>query len=299
MSIDWSRLRLFNVVADAGSLTEGARRLNMSQPALSRQIQHLEQEAGAALFHRHARGLALTHEGEQLLAASREMTDRVDRVERAIQASRGRPTGEIRLTTTVAFGTVWLMRVIAPFMERYPDIRLRVVLSDDDLDLSTRAADVALRFHAPHQADLIQRPLAMVTQQICASPDYIARHGAPATLDELDHHQIIAYGDQAPQPMRSVNWLLTVGKAGRERSPVITVNNQYGVLRAVEQGLGIAVLPTYLIRTSGKLSIVLPEIAGPPFQIYFVYASELRGSVRVAALRDFLAGVITTAALTA
>lgn len=298
MPVDWSRLKLFKAVAEAGSLTEAARRLGMSQPALSRQIQQIEAEAGAALFHRHARGLALTHEGEQLLAASRDMAERMDAAERAIQVSRNRPTGEIRLTTTVSFGSTWLMTALAPFLARYPELKLRLILADDDLDLAQRQADVAIRFHAPKQADLMQRPLASVTQHICASPEYLARHGAPETVEALDHHRLIAYGDQAPPPIRDVNWLLRVGRGGGgEREPVLTVNNLYGVMQAAEAGIGLAVLPSYLLRYSGRLVTVLGHVTGPTFQVYFVYPGELRRSVRIAVLRDFLVDVMKPEAL--
>ena len=94
MQLDWERLRLFHAVAEAGSFTEAARRLHMSQPALSRQIQGLEASINAKLFHRHARGLAMTHEGEQLHQATRDMAEAVDRTQASIEASRDRPTGE-------------------------------------------------------------------------------------------------------------------------------------------------------------------------------------------------------------
>ena len=101
INLDWEKLRLFDTVAEAGSFTEAARRLHMSQPALSRQIAALEDSLGAKLFHRHARGLAMTHEGEQLRAATADMHERIDKAAQAIDVSRDRPTGAIRLTTTV------------------------------------------------------------------------------------------------------------------------------------------------------------------------------------------------------
>ena len=108
MPIDWDKLRLFHAVASAGSFTEGARRLKLSQPALSRQVIALEEALGAKLFHRHARGLALTNEGEQLRATTSRMADKIERTRSSIEATRNRPTGEIKLTTTVSFGSSWL-----------------------------------------------------------------------------------------------------------------------------------------------------------------------------------------------
>jgi DNA-binding transcriptional LysR family regulator len=286
--MDWDKLRLFQVVAEAGSFTEAAKRLNGSQSALSRQIMALEQDLGAALFHRHARGLALTHEGEQLFAAARDVTDRIAATARSIQETRTRPSGELRLTTTVSFGSTWLPRHLKAFFDRYPDIRLHVLLADEELDLSRREADVAIRFHIPRQSDLIQRPLAHVRFQVCAAPSYLERHGVPQTPDDLDQHKLLAFGPLAPDILREVNWLLEVGRSGRPREPVLAINNMFALMQAVEDGIGLAALPDYLVKSSSTLVPVLTDLEAPSFQTYFVYPSELRRSVRVAVLRDYL-----------
>ena len=297
MPFDWDKLRLFHTVASAGSLTEGARRLHLSQPALSRQVQSLEDALGAKLFHRHARGLALTHEGERLLEATRLMADEIDRARMGIEATRNRPTGEIKLTTTVSFGATWLSRRLAEFTALYPDIRVHLILSDEELDLARHEADCAIRFHKPHQAEFIQKPLVHIRHRLCASPAYLAEHGEPRTPADLAGHRLVAYGPEAPVYLRSINWALSLGHDGQPRQPVISVNNSFGVLQAVEAGAGIAALPSYLISLSGKVRVVLPDVEGTSFQTYFVYPSELKGSVRVAALRDFLVERMTPAAM--
>ncbi len=286
--VDWDKLRLFHLVAAAGSFTEGARRLKLSQPALSRQIIALEESLGAKLFHRHARGLALTNEGEQLRAATARIADDVERTRSMIEATRNRPTGEIKLTTTVSFGSSWLPVQLKDFLDLYPDIRVSLVLSDEERDLARHEADCAIRFHKPHQADLIQRPMALIRHRLCASYDYIDKHGEPKTQADLMNHRLLAYGPEAPAYLRSVNWALELGHDGPARAPAMTINNSFGLLQAVEAGIGIAALPTYLVRHSGRVKVLLPELRGAAFQTYFVYASELRGMVRLAALRDFL-----------
>lgn len=291
--MDWEKLRLFHAVAEAGSFTEAARRLHQSQPALSRQIQALETDLGAALFHRHARGLALTHEGEQLLAAARNVSERIDSAERSIQATRSKPSGELRLTTTVSFGSTWLIHHLKDFLEQYPDIKLSLWLSDDDVDLSTRQADVAIRFHEPKQSDLIQKHLATVRHVICAAPSYLERFGRPQTVQDLDQHRIVAYGPHAPDPLKDVNWILDAGASHGRREPVLALNNIYGLLQAVEAGIGIGALPSYLFKHSGKVMPLLTDAVGPRFPIYFVYPRELKRSIRVVVLRDFLAARMT------
>ncbi len=288
MNLDWEKLRLFDLVAEAGSITEAARRLHMSQPALSRQIGALEDAIGAKLFHRHARGLAMTHEGEQLRATTHEMQERLERTRQAIDASRDRPTGEIRLTTTVSFGSTWLARQLGDFLDLYPDIQINMQLFDHDADLAKREADVAIRFHLPLQSELVQKPLFPIRHYLCASPDYLARHGAPATIADLDQHRLIAYGDAAPDFLKGINWALELGHESDPRRAALTINNSFGVLQAVEAGAGIAALPSYLIKFSNKVRVVLPAVEGPIFRTYFTYPVELRKSLRVAALRDFL-----------
>ena len=293
MNLDWEKLRLFELVAEAGSFTEAARRVHMSQPALSRQIGALELAIGAKLFHRHARGLAMTHEGEQLRAATHDMQDRLERTRQAIDASRDKPTGEIRLTTTVSFGSTWLARHLGDFLDIYPDITVNMMLSDNDVDLTKREADVAIRFHLPFQAELVQKPLIGIRHYLCASPDYIARHGAPHTIEDLDSHRLLAYGTTAPEFLKGINWALELGHQGAPREAALTINNSHGVLQAVESGAGIAALPSYLIRFSGRVKVIMPDLDGPVFRTYFTYPVELRRSVRVAALRDFLIGRMT------
>jgi DNA-binding transcriptional LysR family regulator len=288
MNLDWEKLRLFELVAEAGSFTEAARRVHMSQPALSRQIGALELAIGAKLFHRHARGLAMTHEGEQLRAATHDMQDRLERTRQAIDVSRDRPTGEIRLTTTVSFGSTWLARQLGDFLDIYPDITVKLMLSDNDVDLAKREADVAIRFHLPFQAELVQKPLIGIRHYLCASPDYLARHGVPRTIEDLDSHRLLSYGNTAPEFLKGINWALELGHEGAPREAALTINNSHGVLQAIESGAGIAALPSYLIRFSGKVKVILPDLDGPVFRTYFTYPVELRRSVRVAALRDFL-----------
>ena len=297
INLDWEKLRLFDTVAEAGSFTEAARRLHMSQPALSRQVAALEESLGAKLFHRHARGLAMTHEGEQLRAATADMHERIDKAAQAIDASRDRPTGTIRLTTTVSFGSTWLARQLGDFLDLFPDINVHLMLTDEDLDLAKREADVAIRFHRPFQSELMQRPLAEIRHHLVASPDYIARHGEPQTVADLDHHRLIAYGDAAPDYLKGINWILELGHEGHPRAAALTINNSHGVLQAVEAGAGIAALPTYLIRSSGRVKLVLPNVDGPVFRTFFTYPIELRRSLRIAALRDFLLDRMTNAAL--
>lgn len=288
MAVDWDKLRLFHAVVEAGSLTEAGRKLGMSQPALSRQIRSLEEQTGSALFHRHARGIVLTHDGERLAAATKGFADRIEAATREIAESGQYARGPLNVTTTVSFGSLWIVPHLPRFFSHYPEMKINLVLSDSELDLATRQAEVAIRFQAPSQADLIQRPLVKVQHNLYASKRYVEAHGVPKTVEDLDNHPLITYGQDVPLPIQDVNWILTAGAEEGLREPVLTVNNIYGVAQAVRKNIGIAALPDYLARHEEDLVRVLPDVQGPTFQTYFVYPSELKGSRRVQVFRDFL-----------
>ncbi len=286
--MDWDRLRIFHTVAECGSFTSAGAQLNVSQSAVSRQIRALEESLNVSLFTRHARGLVLTQEGQELFETAREVVHKIDETERRLLESRERPSGLLRVTTMVTFGAVWLTPHLEQFILEYPEIDLQVVLDDEDLDLSAGEADVAIRLHEPEQADLIQRPLATFHVHMYASPEYLARKGTPVSTADLDAHDLITFGTSTAPVIKGLNWLLEVGKETHKRTPRLEVNNLYGIMHAVEAGMGIAVLPDYLVHNRQKLVRVLPDVEGNSFNSYFCYPPELRGSLRVALFRDFL-----------
>jgi len=286
--LDWDKLRIFHAVAEAGSFTHAGDLLNLSQSAVSRQIGALEENLGVALFHRHARGLILTEQGELLDRATREMVSKLAFTTAQIRDSRERPQGELRITTTTGLGSIWLTPRIKDFLESYPDIDVSLVLSDDELDISMRQADVAIRLRPPTQPDLVQRQLMEVHYLVYASPGYIKHYGLPRSPEDLDNHRLIIYGKDAITPVDNLNWLMEAGQGGSKRRPALTVNNIYGIYRAVRSGIGIGALPDYMTSHAEDLVQVLPELAGPSFNTYFVYPEELRNSKRVGVFRDFL-----------
>lgn len=285
--MDWDKLRVFHTVAEAGSFTHAGEVLNLSQSAVSRQISALEESLHVSLFHRHARGLILTEQGELLYRTVHEVFAKLAMAEARITESRERPEGPLKITTTVAFGSVWLTPRIKEFMETYPGIEMSMLLDDGEVDLAMREADVAIRFNAPRQPDLIQRHLIALHYNVYAAPEYLKKYGLPKTPADLDNHRLIVYGDDAKAPVENMNWLLSAGTS-TPRQPVLRVNNIYGIYRAVRSGLGIAALPDYFSTVATNLVQVLPELRGPSFDCYFVYPEELRHSKRVMVFRDFL-----------
>ena len=209
--MDWDKLRIFHAVAEAGSFTHAGEQLNLSQSAVSRQISALEESLKVMLFHRHARGLILTEQGELLYRTAHEIFGKLSMVEAQLAESKDRPRGLLKVTTTVAFGSTWLSPRMRDFMELYPDIEVHLILADRELDLSMREADIGIRLSPPRQADLIQRHLLTVHMAIFASTHYLKKHGSPSSPEDLNNHRIVVYGDDARPPVPDVNWLLRIG----------------------------------------------------------------------------------------
>jgi DNA-binding transcriptional LysR family regulator len=241
------------------------------------------------LFDRHARGLILTEQGELLHRTARDVFAKLAMTEAMLSESKDRPKGPLKITTTVAFGSVWLTPRIKDFLDLYPEIQVSLVVDDSELDLSMREADVAIRMSPPRQPDLVQRHLMTVRSYAYAAPEYIKRHGIPQKPEDLDNHRLVVYGDDARPPSASINWLMETGtRNGTDRRAILKVNNVYGVFRAVSSGLGIGALPNYMGQEATDLVRVLPEMAGPTVEAYFVYPEELRPSKRISVFRDFL-----------
>ncbi|MEJ8472622.1 LysR family transcriptional regulator [Roseibium algae] len=289
--MDWDKLRIFHAAAQAGSFTHAGDALNMSQSAVSRQVSSLEHEIGVPLFHRHARGLLLTEQGELLFRTARDVLMKLEAVQGRLTDSKEKPSGVLKVTTTVGLGSTWLTSRIVDFIDLYPDVELQLIFDDDELDLSMREADVAIRLRQPTQPDLIQRKLFTVHFHVFASPHYLKRFGTPTSIEEIDNHRIVTFGEPAPAYLRDMNWLEKAGLPALEhRKSVLKVNNLVAIKRAVQAGVGIAILPDYIIEKDTNLVQVLSELEDtvPSFDTYFVYPSELKNTARITAFRDFL-----------
>ncbi len=202
--------------------------------------------------------------------------------------STEKPFGDLRVTTTVGLGSAWLTPRLGDFIELYPDINLQLLLNDDELDLSAREADVALWLREPTQGDLIRKRLFTVHFHIYASLGYVQQHGAPQSIDELDEHRIITYAG-APTPIRQLDWLMGAGLEGKDRRKAnLGINNLQALRLAVRSGVGIAVLPDYMVSEDDLTVPLLEQVDVPDMVSYFVYPEDLRNSKRVMVFRDFL-----------
>ena len=284
--MDWDKLRIFHAVADAGSLTHAGDSLHLSQSAVSRQIRSLEESLNTTLFHRHARGLILTEQGELLFDATRHITKRLDAAAARIRDSEEEVFGQLRVTTTIGFGTLWLAPRLTALYEKYPDLNVDLMLEERVLDLPMREADVAIRMKEPSQADLIRKRLMSVRMRLYAAPTYLGKFGTPETLYDLRHHRLVCQNTDSAQVSAGAMLIRELMSYDIERT--LTVNNYFGVLQSVISDLGIGVLPDYLTEDFPSLVRVLPETESVEVPVFLAYPEELRQSKRVEAFRDFV-----------
>lgn len=284
--MDWDKLRIFHAVADAGSLTHAGDVLHLSQSAVSRQIRALEESLNTTLFHRHARGLILTEQGELLFDATSAMTRRLDTAEARIRDSEEEVFGELRVTTTTGFGSLWLAPRLPALYEKFPELKIDLMLEERVLDLPMREADVAIRMKEPSQADLIRRKLMAVHMRLYAVQEYLDKHGAPETMADISNHRLICQNVTTTQV--SAGAQLVRELQTYDIKSMLTVNNYFGVLQAVKAGLGIGVLPDYVIEDFPDVQRVLPDVESNEVPVFLAYPEELRQSRRIAAFRDFV-----------
>ena len=284
--MDWDKLRIFHAVADAGSLTHAGDTLHLSQSAVSRQIRALEESLGTTLFHRHARGLILTEQGELLFDATSSMARKLDGAAARIRDSEEHVLGELKVTTAVGFGTLWLAPRLGKLYAKYPDLKIDLLLEERVLDLPMREADVAIRMKEPTQSDLIRRRLLNIRMRLYATPEYLEQAGVPETLEELTQHRLISQKPDQPQVAAGARLVQQI--LAQNIASTLTVNNYFGVLQGVLANVGIGGLPDYLTADHSRLIRVLPDVDSDEVPVFLAYPEELRQTRRVAAFRDFV-----------
>ena len=287
--MDWDKLKIFHAVAEAGSFTNATAVLNLSQSAISRQIQSLEQDLKVQLFERHARGLTLTENGEYVYKTAHEVISKLKEVETSLGDQKNKPSGKLTITTVRSFGTHWLTPRIQEFMNLNPEIEIELIFDDKELDLSTRQADIGIFMRRPKQLNYIQRKLVDINYHIYGSTKYLEKYGIPKTTNDLNKHRFISFGKGAPSPVFNPDWALKLGnRDNKKRKPIMKVNSVMGLLLAVESGVGLAALPDYLVSQSQNVIKVLSKSEGPITEAHFVYPQSLKNVARVQAFRNFL-----------
>ena len=287
--MDWDKLRTFHIVAEAGSFTHAGVALDLSQSAVSRQISALEESLDVKLFHRHARGLVLTENGELLSNTAKDIFGKLSMVEARLSDNNYTPSGTLRITAPGFLGSTWLVPHIAQLKEKYPDLQISVLMDNRILNLSMREADAAIRLYKPDQSDLAYTSLGKINFHICGSKNYFEKNGKPENIKDLKKHTLIGYPPNVPTPFEDPNWVFRKTNIDFSNNPnVILMNSLFGIYEAVEHDAGLGCIPDYLVSESKNIETCLDNITPQPVEIFYVYAEERKNSTRIKVLQDFL-----------
>ncbi|MEM8987479.1 MAG: LysR family transcriptional regulator [Pseudomonadota bacterium] len=290
--MDWDKLRLFHAVAGTGSLTAASKILGMSQSAVSRNISALEDSLGHPLFVRHARGLSLTEQGELLYKAASDVAATLSRTRSKLDDCVQNPSGVLRVICPVSLGSSWLSPKLADFRRAYPEIEIRLDLTDDDVNYNIIEPDVILSSVRPQQLDHVCRKLFTVDYKLYAAKTYIAQRGFPGSPCDLDDHDVLMYGASSIKPAKGVNWAaLAARPEDNPRDPALRANSIYALYLAAASGAGIVGLPAYLGDSDVRLTRVLPKEKTPGVDIFMIYPENMRHSKRHSVFREFLVAI--------
>lgn len=285
--MDWDKLRVFHAVAMAGSFTKATETLNISQSAISRQINILEEELGTPLFMRVARGLVLTEAGKALSNTVVKVFAKLEMAQATIGELKNYPRGHIHVATTLAFGSLWLAPRLQKFLDRYPDVKVNLLLKDEEVDLNMREADIGITALPLNSPDLIHSEPISYRFRIYGSQAYLKKFGVPKTPQDLDDHRLIVFGKEMPHIYSNLDWLLKVG-AKKPRIPYLVINSGQAIYEATRSGLGISALHRYMVGDDPEMVEILPDVPGTTVYRYVVYPSHLASLKRVQVFVDFL-----------
>jgi DNA-binding transcriptional LysR family regulator len=285
--MDWDKLRVFHAVADAGSFTKATETLNISQSAISRQINILEDELSTPLFKRVARGLVLTEAGEALRDTVVNVFGKLAMTQATIEELKTNPRGRIQVATSLAFGTLWLAPRLQEFLDQYPDVEVNLLLKDEEVDLNMREADIGITALMISGQDLIHSDPVSYRFRIYASRSYLEKYGTPQRPEDLDNHRLIVFGKEMPHIYSNLDWLLKIG-AKKQRVPYLVINSGQAIYEATRTGIGISALHKYMVGDDPEMVEILTDIPATIVYRYVVYPSHLAGLKRVQVFVDFL-----------
>ena len=290
IDFDWTLMRSFLAVLDAGSLLGAARRLQQSQPTLGRHIQLLEAQLGTALFERTGRGLTTTVATREIAGHARAMQDAAIALQRELSRNSGDLTGTVRLTASQTVATYLLPPLIAKLRKETPEIQIELVASDEVKNLLRREADIALRMVRPEQDSLIARKVGALALGTYASKKYLKAHGAPTDAIDLLNYPLIGY-DQLTTILKGFR---AFGETVNRENFAFRTDDNIVQWEAVRAGLGIGFVADYLAKTDRTVARVLPDFQIPDLPVWLTTHREIHGNPRIRRVYDFLATELAT-----
>lgn len=272
-----------------GNFAAAARELGLSASAVAKSVARLEDDLGLRLFHRTTRRVALTSEGQDLYVRCRRIIDEIDAMRGEAESVRGEPSGTLRLDVPLTLGRLLVVPVLAHLARRYPRLALDVSYSDRQVDVIDEGLDAVIRIGSLPDSSLVAWPIGQQVLVVCASPDYLAAHGVPATPAELSCHRCLAY--RLPSTGRPRAWQFRTNERNDERTPdwTIAMNDGEALVAAAVEGMGLVQAPHYMVAhalRAGTVVEVLERHRPKPLPISLVYPSHRRVPLRVRALME-------------
>lgn len=289
LKADLNQLAIYARVVDAGSFAEAARRLGTSRSVVSKAVAKLEKALDARLFNRTTRHLSLTEIGQVVAAHAGRVLEELDQLEQVIGSINDEPRGVLRVSASVAFGTLHVAPALADFLTAHPDLKMELTITDRLIDLAEDGYDMAIRVTAEPPLPLVARKLAPVRRRVCGTPAYFAKHGLPLTPADLVRHNCLDYTRSGEQGLWRFN-----GPHGEIDVPVsgsLHVDDDEALSQAVLGGLGVALLPTFIVGEAlqaGRLQAVLSEYVPIERYVYALYLPTRHLPAKVRAFIDFL-----------
>lgn len=282
-------MRTLVAAIDSGSLSAASRKLNVPLPTVSRRVSDLEAMLGSQLVIRTSRKLLLTEAGTAYVASARRVLEELAEAERAASGEYRAPRGELLVTAPIAFGAINVAPIVHDFLATYPEVTVRLVLSDGVIDLIESHVDVAVRVGPLPDSALIAQRLGDIRWVVCGSPDYLARKGTPQTPGDLAAHDCIAF--EGLQRYREWAFAGPDGMRQVTISPRLSVNTADGVVGGAAAGLGLARVLSYQAAARVKDGAVVPvlsEWAPPPQPVHLVHAQYQQQPLKLRAFLDFV-----------
>lgn len=287
--MDWDKLKGFYHACTSDSMTAAAKKLDITQSSLSRQIKTLENQIGEKLFKRSSKGLFLTEKGEILFESARKIFAEIERAKTNIKESSEAPQGHLKVNCVLGFSALYLIPRIHRFLKDYPHVYFQFKTTDYLPDFNTRDCDILIHPHLPENHKYSQQHLITYHLNLYASREYLEKNGTPKTPQDLDKHCLISYGSNTKHYENS-NWVLSVGRSkGEPRVPYIENNSTQERFILAQQGIGITVLPgEHPGLETSNLVRVLEHLESPTVDLYFICSKDSEGLQKVKIFKDWL-----------
>jgi LysR family transcriptional regulator for bpeEF and oprC len=287
---DFSAISTFVRVVDAGSFAAAAQQLGVTPSGASRAVSRLETQLGVRLLFRSTRSLRLTDDGAAFHARCKDILADLKEATEALDVANRKPTGKLRVGISLALGRSAVIPRLADFESRYPDIRLELSMSDSPADLNGEGLDCAIRVGQLEDSNLIARKIGYLRNVVCAAPDYLQRHGAPQSIEDLKDHRCINYVLPNGHP-RQWQFDTPDGPVAVDIDAHMLINDGESVLQAVAAGLGITQMPCLLaacMLEKGMLNLVMTDTASTGKPVWIVYPQRKHLSARVQAFIEWV-----------